>query len=265
MSKEEIPVTGENERKHDMYMYAKNLRMILWVGITVLCLSATAWSQNPMVAIKGQVKTAAEGAENVTPPEKLSATQVDQIVAGLSDEKVRRLLINELKLQARQETTVEAKPEGVAGIIDKIKNLTVLLQPRVEYLRSGGSASPQEVGTIYKLLGKGERGIKSVAGVIVSVAAVLAGALLIEWLFVLYTAAAHHRKRATRMDRQDRGPGITVDAGSDRHHRFHCCGADSFFPISGSHRRPACASGGLPGGRGILPGRLPGIAVFPGP
>lgn len=132
MSKEEIPVTGENERKHDMYMYAKNLRMILWVGITVLCLSATAWSQNPMVAIKGQVKTAAEGAENVTPPEKLSATQVDQIVAGLSDEKVRRLLINELKLQARQETTVEAKPEGVAGIIDKIKNLTVLLQTRVE-------------------------------------------------------------------------------------------------------------------------------------
>lgn len=153
-------------------MRAKKLKMILWVGIVVISLSATAWSQNPMLAIKGQEKTAAGDTENFSLPEDLSATQVDQIVAGLSDEQMRRLLINELKLQARQETTVEAKPEGVAGIIDKIKNLTALLQTRLEYLRAGGSASPQEVGTIYKLLGKGERGIKSVAGVIVSVAAV---------------------------------------------------------------------------------------------
>jgi small-conductance mechanosensitive channel len=174
-------------------MRAKNLKMIVWVGIVVISLSATAWSQNPMLAIKGQEKTAAGDTENFSLPEDLSATQVDQIVAGLSDEQMRRLLINELKLQARQETTVEAKPEGVAGIIDKIKNLTALLQTRLEYLRAGGSASPQEVGAIYKLLGQGERGTKSVAGVIVSVAAVLAGALLIEWLFVLYTAAARRR------------------------------------------------------------------------
>jgi small-conductance mechanosensitive channel len=178
-------------------MYAKNLKVIVWIGITVLCLSATAWSQNPMLVQKGQKKTAAEGTQNVSLPEKLSANQVDPIVAGLSDEQVRRLLINELKLQARQETSVEAKPEGVAGIIDKIKNLTALLQTRIEYLRAGGSASPQEAGAIYKLLGKGERGTKSVAGVIVSVAAVLAGALLIEWLFVLYTAAARRRITAS--------------------------------------------------------------------
>jgi len=49
------------------------------------------------------------------------------------------------------------------------------------------------VAGIYTLLGKGERGTKSVAGVIVSVAAVLAGALLTEWLFVLYSAAARRR------------------------------------------------------------------------
>jgi small-conductance mechanosensitive channel len=174
-------------------MHAKNLKVVVWIGIIVLYLSATAWSQNPMLAIKGQKKTAANTTENVSLPDDLSATQVDQVVAGLSDEQVRRLLINELKLQARHETTVEAKPEGVAGIIEKIKNLTVLLQTRVEYIRSGGSASPQEVGAIYKFLGKGERGTKSVAGVILSVAAVLAGALLIEWLFVLYTAAARRR------------------------------------------------------------------------
>ena len=46
---------------------------------------------------------------------------------------------------------------------------------------------------LFAFLGKGERGTKTVASVILSVAAVLAGALLIEWLFVLYTAAARRR------------------------------------------------------------------------
>jgi small-conductance mechanosensitive channel len=178
-------------------MYSKNLKVIVVFGFLIFALASAAWSQNPMLVQKGQNKTPAEEAENVSLPENLSANQVDPIVAGLSDEQVRRLLINELKLQAQQETTVEAQPEGVAGIIDKIKNLTALLQTRVEHLRAGGSASSQEVGAIYKLLGKGERGTKSVAGVIVSVAAVLAGALLIEWLFVLYTAAAQRRITAS--------------------------------------------------------------------
>ena len=182
---------GKNERKHGMN--AKNLKVVVWIGITFLYLSATAWSQNPMLAIKGQEKTTAEDTENVSLPEDLNTTQVDQIVAGLSDEQVRRLLIKELKLQAQQETDVEVKPGGVAGLIDKIKNLTSLLQTRIEYIRSGGRAAPHQAGAIYTFLLRGERGAKSVARVIISVAAVLAGALLIAWLFVLYTAAARRR------------------------------------------------------------------------
>ena len=80
-----------------------------------------------------------------------------------------------------------------SGLIHKIKNLTALLQARIEYIRSGGSAVPQELQGIYAFLGRGERGTKTVTQVILSVAAVLAGALLIEWLFVLYTAAARRR------------------------------------------------------------------------
>jgi small-conductance mechanosensitive channel len=190
---------GKNERRQEVT--SKIIKVVLWVGLLILCLSATAWSQNPVLLKNSQNKAASEGTETISFPQDLDATQVDQIVAGLSDEQVRRLLLNELKLQAQKETTVEAKPEGVAGIIDKIKNLTALLQARVEYLRSGGSASPGEVGTIYKFLGKGERGTKSVAGVILSVAAVLAGALLIEWLFVLYTAAARRRITASEPSR----------------------------------------------------------------
>jgi small-conductance mechanosensitive channel len=130
--------------------------------------------------------------ENLTLPEHLGAENIDRFMAGLSDEQVRRLLINELKGQAQKETTVEPKPEGIAGFIHKIRNLTAVLQARIELLRSGGGG-PREVSGVVAFLGRGERGTKTVAAVILSVAVVLAGALLIEWLFVLYTAAARRR------------------------------------------------------------------------
>ena len=174
-------------------MHTKNLKVILWVGLLVLCLSSAAWSKNPMLPKAGKKKAASESTESISLPANLNAADIDRIMAGLSDEQARRLLINELMAQAQQETTVAAKPEGVAGFIHKIRNLTALLQTRIEFLRSGGSAAPQQLEGIYAFLARGERGTKTVTGVIVSVAAVLAGALLIEWLFVLYTAAARRR------------------------------------------------------------------------
>jgi len=173
-------------------MHSNKVKMIAWAGLFVLCLSSTAWSKNPMLPKTGQKKAASEGTETISLPKDLSAAQIDHIIAGLSDEQARRLLIKELKLQAQQETSAEAKPEGIAGFIHKIKNLTTLLQTRIELLRSGGGG-PREVSGVFAFLGRGERGTKTVAAVILTVAAVLAGALLIEWLFVLYTAAARQR------------------------------------------------------------------------
>ena len=155
-------------------MYSKSLKVIVGVGLLVLCLSSIACSQNPMLPESVKKKAASEGAENISLPKDLNPTQIDHLIAGLSDEQVGRLLINELKLQAQQEATTAAKPEGIAGYIEKIKNLTALLQSRIEFLRSGGTAAPQREAGIFFLLGKRERGTKSVSGVIVSVAAVLA-------------------------------------------------------------------------------------------
>jgi small-conductance mechanosensitive channel len=152
------------------------------------------WSQNFMLAKTGQKGAGAENADTVSLPEPLTAENIDQIVAGLSDEQVRRLLINELKVQAQKEMPAEAKPKGIAGFIEKIKNLTALWHTRIEYLHSGGRGLvTKELSGIFTFLGKGERGTKTVTQVILSVATVLAGALLIEWLFVLYTAAARRR------------------------------------------------------------------------
>ena len=177
-------------------MHSKKLQVSVWVGLLVLCLTSAAWAQNPMLPKTGKKKAASEKTENIALPSNLKAADIDHIMAGLSDEQARRLLLNELKAQAQREALdrgAAAKPGGIAGFIDKIKNLTALLQTRLELLRAGGSNAPQEVSGVFAFLGTGERGTKTVASVILSVAAVLAGALLIEWVFVLYTAAARRR------------------------------------------------------------------------
>ncbi len=170
-------------------MRPKDLRVCIWIGLLLLLFSSTAWSQNPMKLKTGKKQAPVKTEESLTLPEHLGAENIDRFMAGLSDEQVRRLLIDELKAQAQKETTVEAKPEGIAGFIHKIRNLTAVLQARIELLRSGGEG-PREVSGVVAFLGRGERGTKTVASVILSVTALLAGALLIEWLFVLYTAAA---------------------------------------------------------------------------
>ena len=175
-------------------MRTKSLKVFLGIGLLVFVMASTAWSQNPMLAKAGKKGAGTENADTVSLPEPLTAENIDQIVAGLSDEQVRRLLIDELKVQAQKEMPVEEKPEGIAGFIEKIKNLTALWHTRIEYLHSGGKGLvTKELSGIFAFLGRGERGTKTVSQVILSVAAVLAGALLIEWLFVLYTAAARRR------------------------------------------------------------------------
>jgi len=180
-------------------MRPMNYKVMVGVGLLILVLTSTAWAKNPMMPKSGQKKAASEKTENIALPSNLNAADIDHIMAGLSDEQVRRLLLKELMAQAQQQAQAAAggpKPSGIAGFIDKIKNLTALMQTRIEFLRSGGGG-PREVSGVFAFLGTGERGTKTVAAVILSVAAVLAGALLIEWLFVLYTAAARRRITST--------------------------------------------------------------------
>ena len=181
-------------------MRSRVISVYIWIGLLVLLMASTAWPQNSKVLRTGTTSADAKTAENLALPRPLGAENVDRIVAGLSDEQVRRLLIEELRAQARQEAQASAgkpKPTGIAGFIDKVKNLTTLLQTRIEYLRSSGGADLQEASAIYQFLGLGERGTKTVTRVILSVSAVLAAGLLIEWLFVVYTAAARRRITST--------------------------------------------------------------------
>ena len=192
-------------------MHSKNLRVIVWVGLLVFCLSSAAWSKNPMLPKTSQKKAASEDTENISLPRDLNADDIDHFIARFSDEQVRRLLIDELKVQALQEAqTAVDKPEptGIAGFIEKVKNLTTLLHTRIEYLRSGGNAAPQQAAGIFDFLGRGERGTKTVTRVILSVVAVLAAALLIQWLFVFYTTTARGHLTSTKPDKWNAKIGV---------------------------------------------------------
>ena len=192
-------------------MHSKNLKVIVWLGLFFMLLSSAAWPQNPLTLKAGKKKADVKTDENISLPKPLSAENIDHIVAGLSDGQVRRLLIDELKLQARQEAQTAAgrpKPSGIAGFIEKIKNLTTLLHTRIEYLRSGSGIAPQQAAGIYDFLGRGERGTKTVTRVILTVAAVLTAALLIEWFFIIYTTTARRHLTSTYPDKWSAKIGV---------------------------------------------------------
>lgn len=134
----------------------------------------------------------------VAVPDDLPADRIDDFMAGLSDEQVRRLLIDTLKKEAEREAAAAAPPPpaGLAGFVDKLRNLAGRLQERVETLRRGGGDTPAELSGVFTFLGVGERG-RGVWHAIWTSAAVFAGAFLISGLLRLYSHRARRNIEAT--------------------------------------------------------------------
>jgi small-conductance mechanosensitive channel len=133
--------------------------------------------------------------ESATLPEPLDPAGVEPIVAALSDEQVRRLLIEELKRRSELDAQKTTKPEyeGIAGFVNRARDLVTRFQERIEFLRAGGTAQPEEIAGVFSFLGQGEHAGRSVFSVIFSVSLVFAAAFGVQWLFWLYTAATRRR------------------------------------------------------------------------
>ena len=120
-------------------MLPRPMKVCMLIGVLVLLLASTGWPQSVIKLKTGKKKTAVKTEEHLSLPKPLAAEDVEHIIAGLSDEQVRRLLIDDLKEQARQEDQKAAgrsQASGIAGFIEKTKNLTTLLHTRFEYLHS---------------------------------------------------------------------------------------------------------------------------------
>jgi small-conductance mechanosensitive channel len=173
---------------------------IIYFTLAVVLFGFSVWAASPqqLQMMTNQEKAASpEEADAVVLPEKLDSERVDSIIASMSDEQVRRLLIQELKKQAAlgaMERESEKKVGGLAGFIDQTRELIKFLRARIEFLRSGVDVGivTDDSPSIFTYLGKGERGNNPLISIF-SVVAVFAASLIIDWLFRRYTLKARRR------------------------------------------------------------------------
>lgn len=122
-------------------------------------------------------------------------SSVDATVAALSDEQVRRLLLEELKSAAADSESQAASEDkgALVGLIQGTKDGLSAFKERLAYLKTGDATELEEVpGLFAYLVEGGERSVHPVR-TILSVLAVFAAALVVELLFFWYTAAMRQR------------------------------------------------------------------------
>lgn len=177
----------------------KPLSLILRKGL-ILSLLLLFWLPIAVAAADDEKSEAAP--EVPALPDTLTADDVDRIVAGLSDEQARRLLIDALQREAALDTAAAAEDEeGADALIEGARSWVRTLQSRVDYLRSGGTQHPDEVSGMFTFLGIGEKSEKNPAAVIASVIAVLAAGLLLQALFFWYSVPGRRRLASTAASR----------------------------------------------------------------
>jgi hypothetical protein len=190
--------------------------VILFSSITLTVLLAGQTIQAANVAAPGLTKSGNEASEEtVQVPENLDGDQIDSFLATLSDEQVRRLLIEELKEEATRELAKgEAETAGLAGLVKRIHAISNLIQWRIYELKSGAGTDPEDLPRIYKLLRKGERQEKPDAfKTILSVIGVFLAGFVILWFLRRFTAATYRRiENATSVNMKARVGGLTLRA-----------------------------------------------------
>ncbi len=139
----------------------------------------------------------------------------EPIVVTLSDVQVRHL-IDALTEQPQQATAVkpEEKVGGLAGLIQRIRNLSETIQMRIHFLKSGVGTNPEDLPHLYHLLSKGENQEKpDPYNTFLSVIGLLTASLVILWLFRRYTAAFYRRvESATSVDWKSKIGGLALQS-----------------------------------------------------
>jgi small-conductance mechanosensitive channel len=118
-------------------------------------------------------------------PENLNKEKINEIVAGLSDDQVRRLLIRELELAAEAAKAAKQTapaPSGVARLAQMAEENISLFNKRLADIRSGAVAVPDFLPKAYADL-RGKGGAEGTFLMFVGILALLAAGVGAEWLF----------------------------------------------------------------------------------
>ncbi|QJB56846.1 mechanosensitive ion channel domain-containing protein [Pseudodesulfovibrio sp. zrk46] len=122
-----------------------SIRLCRFIAAAVLICLLTAPSA---MAVSGAAAMLVTGASSekkgseVVLPENATPEQVKGILAGMSDEQVRRILITELQKETVAPAAVD-EPQGVAGAVFKAKDFLQKVRTRLSDLFTGSSSAPR--------------------------------------------------------------------------------------------------------------------------
>jgi len=108
----------------------------------LLYCTQVGWAVNPLAVKAAKGKKKSEAKEEVQPPKELKGDQIDAFMATLSDEQVRRILIEELKKKAEEEK-VTAKTGQYTERGSRLRQL-------FDEADSGASAIFTRIGRIFR-------------------------------------------------------------------------------------------------------------------
>ncbi len=123
---------------------SKRFAAILTTLFIVCLLSMPQAASATSAAALALVTQNSKSAETATAEPPATPEQVREMMAGLTDEQVRALLIEELKKEA-DATKVAPKETGLAGLVKDMKQGTTFVRDRFEYLFSSASTAPREL------------------------------------------------------------------------------------------------------------------------
>ena len=241
------------------------------VGLFLLSQAEAAKDKDMMMLFspKGSGKTQGKSDKALPEiPDNLDQAKINEIVAGLNDDQVRRLLLQELEKAAAANVKKEQpkKASGLARIVQIAEENTTLFQKRLSDIRSGAVAVPEFLPKAYAEL-RGKGGTSNILLMFAGVLALLAAGVGAEWLF----GRRHGRYAKTARTAPPAHWTVKIKRlVLCRGHRIHFAlcfldrNAGCLFPLLQSRTLCQVGSHDLPGGRACHPRDRPAFAPSSG-
>ncbi|MEE9122443.1 MAG: mechanosensitive ion channel family protein [Syntrophobacteria bacterium] len=170
-----------------MRIHVKSTAILTLILLSLLFWGQPAWAITPQQLKMMQGQKKGEATEEVQQPEQLPSDQIDSFMATLSDEQVRRLLIEELKKRA-EERSLAAGPEkttdrggAIGAAFDEADEEASMIFKRIKGIFRGSASVLSQPRALIGLLsdGKGSGGLLMT---FVGLIALIGAGLFAEWL-----------------------------------------------------------------------------------
>jgi hypothetical protein len=155
--------------------------LIVWMMVTTEGVALTFTQK----ITGGEKKSADKAVENpVVLPPNYTPEQIDEILARMSDDQVRRLLIEELQKNAAAQENKRAAAEGerITGFFHRVENLCGFATSRIIALTYHVKNIPHDLGQVLNKLAEG-KGIFHLFWTVLMILAILFAGFGIERLF----------------------------------------------------------------------------------